>query len=185
MATVLEIVRGISQVMTKAYDGALDEDGNPVKIGLRREVDNPIIDSRVMDGFKVAFHGDKLRIKYHSEINLKEVHGAKFESEIEQTISDIASFLKKEYKKVTGKSLTLKPASEPDISVQSMSRIRNWIEAQQDFKIGGIKSVSVDSNLEPEERQAFKKFNALAGTDRVPNVTRKQPARPGLGEVDR
>ena len=39
MAEVLDIVRGISQVMANTHDGALDENGEPVKIGLKREED--------------------------------------------------------------------------------------------------------------------------------------------------
>ncbi len=52
MADVLEIVRGISQVMANAYDGAMDENGEPIKIGLKREEEVAITDKRVMDGFK-------------------------------------------------------------------------------------------------------------------------------------
>ena len=37
MASVLEIVNGISQVLANSYDGTTDEDGEPVKIGLKRE----------------------------------------------------------------------------------------------------------------------------------------------------
>ena len=50
MATTLEIINGISQVLANSYDGALDESGEPVKIGLRREEGNPLIDHRVIDG---------------------------------------------------------------------------------------------------------------------------------------
>jgi len=184
MATTLDVVRTISQIVSNTYDGALDEDGNPVKTGLRREEGDLIVDSRVMDGFKVAFHGNLLRINYQSEISLKETHDVKFSDNINQTIRDVAKFLKKEYKKVTGNTLSLKPVGEADIMVQSMSRIRNWINCRQDYEIGGIDSINVDSNLEPEEREMFKKFNALAGTKNPPNVTRKQPDRPGLGETD-
>ena len=82
MADVLEIVRGISQAIANTHDGALDEDGEPVKIGLRREEDVDITDRRVIDGFKVALHGDQLVIKYHSEIPLEEVHGKNFDGEM-------------------------------------------------------------------------------------------------------
>ena len=44
MATTLEIVNGISQVLANTYDGALDENGEPVKIGLKREEGHPILD---------------------------------------------------------------------------------------------------------------------------------------------
>ena len=94
MATTMEIVRGISQVLANSYDGALDDKGEPIKVGLKREEGHPILDSRVMDGFKVTFHGNQLRISYHSEVKLKDVHAKGFESDLEKMIADIAKFLK-------------------------------------------------------------------------------------------
>ena len=77
MATVLDIVRGISQAAANAYDGGHDEkyslDGEARKIGLKREEGDPITDSRVIDGFGVTFHGNLLCISYQSDITLKEV----------------------------------------------------------------------------------------------------------------
>ena len=84
MATTLEIINGIAQAAANAYDGALDADGKPLEIGLNREKGNPIIDKRVMDGFSVKFHGPLLCIHYHSEVNIKDVDGNKFEGELEQ-----------------------------------------------------------------------------------------------------
>ena len=43
---VLEVVRGISQAAADSYDGAYDEKGEPVTIGLKREVDNSVYVSR-------------------------------------------------------------------------------------------------------------------------------------------
>ena len=37
MATVLEIVRGLSQAAANAYDGALDENGDVLQIGLKEK----------------------------------------------------------------------------------------------------------------------------------------------------
>ena len=78
MATTLEIIRGISQAAANAYDGSHVEgyssDGKARVIGLKREEGNPLIDKRVMDGFGVRFHGNKLCITYHSEVKLKEVY---------------------------------------------------------------------------------------------------------------
>ena len=68
MASVLEIVRGIAQAASNAYDGAHDErfvrKGEDKKVGLKREEGCPINDSRVMDGFNVRLHGDKLILSY-------------------------------------------------------------------------------------------------------------------------
>ena len=63
MATVLEIIKGLNQAAANAYDGAdLSED-----IGLNREEGNPIIDSRVMDGFSVRFAADKMIVSYQKK----------------------------------------------------------------------------------------------------------------------
>jgi len=158
MATTMEIVRGISQVMANSYDGALDDKGEPIKVGLKREEGDPIIDSRVMDGFKVSFYGDQLCIHYHSEIKLKDVHASGFESDLEKMIADIAKFIKKEYKKVTGDALTLKASGEVDAIVQETSRVRTWVQAKQYFDIGGIDAEGVKEPSEDNMEASFKSF---------------------------
>ena len=95
MADMLKIVNGISQAVANSHDGAIDENGDPVLIGLKREEGVPITDKRVMDGFNVSFYGDQLCVHYHSEVFLKEVHDKKFESNVEQMIENIVSFIKK------------------------------------------------------------------------------------------
>jgi len=172
MATTLEILRGISQVIANSYDGALDEKGEPIKIGLRREEGDPIIDSRVMDGFKVTLRDNICRIHYHAEIDLKEAHDSNFEGNIAQTIADVKNYLQKEYKKVTGSSLSLKEFDEPVILVQTMSRIRNWIQCYQDFKIRGVKADPTRASSEEDPvRAATLKFLEIgkpqyAGTEK-------------------
>ena len=100
MATTLEIIDCISQVLSNTYDGALDESGEPIKIGLRREEGNPLVDHRIMDGFGANISGDRLHIKYHAEIPLKEVHSNGFEGEMESMVEKVKSFIQKEYKKI-------------------------------------------------------------------------------------
>ena len=84
MATVLEIVRGLSQAAANAYDGALDENGEPLSIGLNREEGHPVIDSRVMDGFKVRFAADKLVVTYQGEALVKEITVAVIKNDVER-----------------------------------------------------------------------------------------------------
>ncbi len=168
MATTLEIIRGISQAAANAYDGAHVEgyssDGKARTVGLKREEGNPIIDKRVMDGFGVRFHGDKLCITYHSEVQLKEVYGSSFESDTESMINDIAKFLKKEYKAVTGESLTLTPEGETEILVQNTSRVRTWCQAHRFYKIGALKEVeAVKSPSEDSVDVAYRKFVEQGG----------------------
>jgi hypothetical protein len=42
----IDIIRGISQVAGNMFDGATDENGEPIKIGLKREEGNPMLDKR-------------------------------------------------------------------------------------------------------------------------------------------
>tara|TARA_Y100000593_G_C4187522_1_gene275128 strand:+ start:224 stop:745 length:522 start_codon:yes stop_codon:yes gene_type:complete len=145
MATTLEIIRGISQALTYAYDGGHKEsytdDGDAHSFGLKREDGDPILDRRVMDGFKVKLHADKLQVLYHSEVQLKEVHDSGFEDDLKSSINDVANFIKKEYKKVTGDTLTLTAEGELNAIVQNTSRVRTWVQANMTYKIGGIGDV--------------------------------------------
>lgn len=138
MATTLEIINGISQVLSNSYDGALDESGEPVKIGLRREEGNPLVDHRIMDGFGAHIAGDRLHIKYHAEIPLKEVHSSGFEGEMESMVEKVKSFLQKEFKKVTKSSLSLSDPSEVDVLVEYISRVRTSVKVHKCYKIGGV-----------------------------------------------
>ena len=108
----MDVVRGLAQAAANAYDGALTEDGEALKVGLQREEGNPILDKRVLDGFGVIFYGPMMCIKYHSEVQLKEVYANGFESDMDQRMAAISSFLKKENRKVTGKSVTLTKEGE-------------------------------------------------------------------------
>ena len=137
--SIYDIVQGLSQAAANSYDGALGEDYEPVKPGiLRREEGDALIDQRVMDGFGVVFYGNMMCLKYQSEIQLKEIYAAGFESEIDQRMGDIAGWIKKEYKRITGNSVTLTAEGEVDIRAENSSRVRSWILAKKHFKIGGL-----------------------------------------------
>ena len=169
MATTLEIIQGIQQAASNAYDGALDENGDPVKVGLKREEGNPLIDKRVMDGFNVAFSGKTMCLSYHSEVRLKEVYGNSFESDTEQMIEDIAGFLKKEYRKVTGNSLSLKAVGECDMIVQNTSKVRSWVQAKKHYDSAALTEVeNLPMEDDPERKidPDFEKFMKLGGLDK-------------------
>ena len=176
MATTMEIVRGISQVMANSYDGALDEKGEPIKVGLKREEGDPIVDSRVMDGFKVSFMGTQLCIHYHAEIKLKEVYANNFESDLEQMIEGIASFIKKEYKKITGDTLSLKKAGDMDALVQNASRVRTWVQAKCYYDIGGLDSSTeaVSGDSEDSMDAKFKSFVEQGGWGTRPDNDKRK-----------
>jgi len=159
MASTIEIVNGISQAMMKSHDGALDEDGKPVEIGLRREQPTSIHDKRIMDGFGVNIMGNKLKLTYQSEIALKEVHGKKFEQNITDIMSDCISFLKKEYKSITKNSLGLKMIGEPIVRVEHMNRIRSWVLAHCIYEIEGINQETNEKEID----KSFEKWLSLGG----------------------
>ncbi len=167
MASVLEIVRGISQAISNTHDGALDENGDPIKIGLRREEGVPILDERVIDGFRVCLYGDILKINYCCETMLRDVHRGDFEGDTDQIVEDIASFIKKEYKKITKESLGLKSVGEIDIMVQRLNNNRSQLNATKKYEVAGLGEdggmTENEDSLSSEERldKTFRDFLSL------------------------
>ena len=182
-ATVYEIIQGINQAAANAFDGAhdasLSADGKARKVGLSREDGHYIHDRRVMDGFKVTFYGPMLRIHYQSEVRIKDVKDKGFENEIIQKLQDIVKFLKKEYKAITGNTLSLRKQGDHNIFVQRISNYRTDCLAHCDYRIGGLTDVgevdpadqrSADQRLD----DAIKKWLELGPKNkRPPNDTRK------------
>jgi hypothetical protein len=173
MATVNDVIQGLAQAAANTYDGALDDNGEQVKIGLRREVENPITDSRMMDGFKVRFAANKMILSYHSEIKLKEVHDKGFEDEMARMCNEIVKFLKKEYKKVTGNSVTLSKEGELDVYVQKTSNIRAWVQVNCTYKIGGIGEIEGANEPKRDVDASIKKWLEI-GKDKYPGA--KKPS---------
>ncbi len=142
MASILEIVNGISQALHAKHHGGSE-------IGLKRETEDlvqgvSIYDPRVMDGFGVQFQGNMLIVKYHSEMPLIKVHDKNFETDIRRTIKDIVEFIKSEYKKVTKKSLSLTSHGDINILVQSANRRTAYVNAVQNYLIDGVDKVAKD-----------------------------------------
>jgi len=179
MANILDIVRGLNQAASNAHDGALDKDGEPVKVGLRREEGNAVLDSRLMDGFSVKFSADKMLVTYQSEILMKEVHPRnQFENGIEERFGDIVKFLKKEYRKIMKESVSLKDLGDADILVQATSRHRNWVQAVKQYKVGGADGVGSLGEVSSDKLDAnIKKFIEKHTTKKA-NKAPKNPDTP-------
>ena len=182
MATVYEIVQGLSQAAANAYDGAMDENGEPLNAGLQREDGDPILDKRVMDGFNVKFYGNMMCLSYMSEVQLKEVYASGFESDVEQRMADIISFLKKEYRKIQGGGVTLTKEGEIDVRVENSSRVRSWVTAKLHYRIGGLdESMEVAAESKEDLDTNWRSFldqggwNGDGGT-RPDNDTRPKPS---------
>lgn len=144
MASILDVVNGISQALHAKHHGG-------AQIGLKRETEDlvqgcSIYDPRVMDGFGVQYQGDMLILKYHSEMPLSAVHDKNFETDIRQTMKDIKKFLEKEYRKVTKKGLDLTEIGDTNILVQSANRRTSYVNAVQNYKLGGVEGFSKEDS---------------------------------------
>lgn len=78
---------------------------------------------------------------YHSEIFSKDYHNKNFENDLLIQIDNIVKFLKKEYKKIIGKTLFLKKIKEPQMEISNTSRIRSWVVVKCFYEIENIKKV--------------------------------------------
>ena len=183
MATIYDIVQGLHQAAANAYDGALGEDQELLATGaLRREEGDALIDQRVMDGFNIQISGNLMCLSYMSEIKLKEVYASGFESEIDQRLTDIIGFIKKEYRKITGESVALTEHDDIDVYVQNSSRVRSWVQAKKHYRIGGLNEdmqVAAEADTKPED--SLRKFIDQGGWTgdggkRPQNDTRPKPS---------
>ena len=85
---------------------------------------------------------------------------------MERRINDIKKFLQKEYKAITGESVTLtKPKdSEITVLVQSTSRVRSFVQAHRWYKIYKVDSEPILSPSEDKTDKAIRDFLALLST---------------------
>ena len=178
MATVYDIIKGINQAAANAYDGSHDKrfvkDDEDKSVGLKREEGCPIVDSRVLDGFKVRMSGPKLIVTYQSEVPLAAFHNAKLDEEMEAIFADIIKFLKKEYKSITKDSLSLSPDGPVDMLLQNMSRLRTWVQCVKVYTVGNMKDVIPVGEPSKDRLEAnFRKFLDLSSDKKPKNVTRK------------
>lgn len=180
---ILDVVQTIAQVaQANAHHGATDSDGKPIKVGLRREQEYDVRDPRVrlLDGFKVKFSGDKMLLTYQAEVLVSEISETGFETEVKKTLSDIQSFIKKEYRKLASKELNLTKAGDPNILIQNISMVRCVLTATQAYNLKGTEAepLEVEETSEDKLRSTVKSFLAM-GKKKYPNalsptnVTRK------------
>jgi len=173
MAELMDVIKGISQVMAQTYDGARDEKGEPIKAGLRRE-DVPALTScecRLLDGFRarVTHYSDKnnsfpcLIVSYQSELKLEEAHNPKLGEDVEEHISEALKYLKKEFKKVTKKELSVEKHGDVKMLVEELSKIRVFVTAQCHYKIGGVDMPKLEDPKDVERSKQLQSWLKLGG----------------------
>ena len=131
---ILDIINGISQAAANAYDGALDENGEPLKVGLKREEGNPILDKRVMDGFNVTL------TKAEKEPNV-----------FVQSLSRYRSLVQASQKYTIG-GLPVEPELGQTVEERLNNSIKNWIGFGKDQfpKTKSPENVKVKIDEEPK-----------------------------------
>jgi len=153
MASILEVITGISEAIKSKHHGGAE-------FGLKRETHDlvqgvSIYDPRVMDGFGVQYQGDRLILKYHSEMPLVKVHDKNFETDIRDTVKQVNKHIKEEYRKLMKSSLNLVEEGDIQILVQSANRRTCYVNAVQIYKIGGVQIDRGDVKVYDSEQEQF------------------------------
>ena len=94
-------------------------------------------------------------------------------------MADIVKFLKKEYKTITGNTLSLKPVGEVNIFVQPISRSRTDLSMYQEFEITSFDSkvvIAVGLPSEDTTREITKKFLSMGRQKAKKPENDKRPA---------
>ena len=100
-------------------------------------------------------------------------HNTKLDEELEQTFADITKFLKKEYKNLSGETLSLKEDGPASMMLQNMSKIRTWVQASKVYTVGNMKDVlPVGEPSTDRLEDNFRKFLELSSDKDPQNVNR-------------
>ena len=173
MATVMDIIQGLSQVAANSYDDMCKEK----ETGLKRDQEVGIRDKRVIDGFKMRLHsGNKLCVMYTTEVLLSDVmQKEKYKDTLHQNVNDVVSFIKKEYKKVTGNGLALTEIKdmEPELEMMQTSRVRVEAKLTCHYEVGGLEEFSKEDPHREKMHSKFKKWLEQSTDKRPQNDTRK------------
>ena len=140
--------------------------------------------AKYIDAAKVRFAGDKAIVSYEAEIVLKQVYkdGINgFQNEMDDMIQKVVNQLKKNYRAVAGKSITLTAEGDgAKIDVEYVSRYRTLVHAVRSYKIGGLSDVVAATGAEVNKREmadTYKKFLEQGGFGKRPkNDTRPKNA---------
>ena len=91
-------------------------------------------------------------------------------------LNEIKKFLQKEYKVITGNSVTLTKDGDIKILASSVSRVRSFVQAYQYYNVSGIKADPAAGGSENRKiDDAWKSFLDLNNNNKRPqNDTRKK-----------
>tara|TARA_R110001583_G_scaffold53210_25_gene164441 strand:- start:110 stop:664 length:555 start_codon:yes stop_codon:yes gene_type:complete len=181
--TDLEIIRDLSRAAGDMYDGAVNDKGEPLKMGLKRD-DLLSTNRKYIDGGKFRFAGNKIIVSYEAQTRLKDIYkdGINgFQNEVDQMIQNLVNQLKKNYKSIANKSITLTPEGDgAKVDVAYVSRTRTIVTAMRAYEIGGLSEVVAATGAEVNKHEmsdAYRKFLEQGGFgERPKNDTRPKNA---------
>ena len=97
---------------------------------------------------------------------------------MERMLNEVKKFLQKEYKTITGNSVTLTKEGDIEILATSTSRVRSFVQAYRHYSISGIKEDPMSKSNGSDNRtvdDAIKSFLELNNNNKRPqNDTRKK-----------
>lgn len=97
----------------------------------------------IADGFNVKVNGDVLTIVYQISDRVNNtLDKKKYTQKMEKHMSDLKSYMKKEYKDLTSKSLGLKDLDKVDIFIQPLNATLCVTTVTQNFKISSLDKLS-------------------------------------------
>jgi hypothetical protein len=155
MPSVYEVIKTIHQAAADAKDHPY---GGKDTGALEREKGHLINDSRVVDGFSVKIGGNVLTICYETEAKLKQTHENNFVENLERTVNDLATYLKKEYKSSLKEALNLKEIGELEVFMENISRVRIMVRASKSYEIGNLPK---EDDPRKDRKKAFDKIDTI------------------------
>ncbi len=108
------------------------------------------------DGFKVSFTDNKMVITYSKDVPRQSIRdNKKHESELNDMVNQAVSWIKKNFKEITGKSVTLTKDSDPLLRYDQYSNQREFVRMTTVYKIGKVES---NFDTENDYRKSLEKF---------------------------
>ena len=138
MKEILEVIKGLNQAAQNSSFKKTDALESERKIGPR--------DFKINDAFKLKFSDNKMILEYTLEVKNALMPNIKYDTNIENKITAILKYLKKEYKEITGKSVSFKAVSKLNTVVTPISYVTQVNRYTKVFEIGDTDSIKDDYN---------------------------------------
>lgn len=170
----IQIFQALNQAALNATDFT-----NPKHTGvLHSEKGKKWLEFTINDGFKIKFLDNMAMILYQVQVNNELTHNRiQFDADCEYQLKQIVSYLQKEYKKITGKSISLTLQGDISVTQEQISMIRKVVTASGRYKISGVESTfdKVKKDTDEHQKKSLDKIEE-------PKKPKKQTKSPNFKE---